>query len=355
MKKRASSKPLDPIELVRELVASPGPPGGEEPVRRVLQSRVSSLGYESTVDAKGNLLVRLPGGDSLAGPRIVVTAHLDELALLATRIDHDGRIDVTPLGGVFPGKWGEQPVEILLPGDPLPGILSFGSMHTASIGSNAHLIRTGGFGWQHAYVFTGLSRRELHSAGVRPGQRVVLARCARIVHEIGDHVASYFLDDRADLAAWLLALESLRDEKLGSEVLFAATTAEEVGGEGAQYLLHRIQPEICLALEIGPSIPESPFFPDEIPTIWVTDSYSTMHSFDGEILADVCRELGFEPHWQILTRGGSDASCAAAKGLTARPVTLGFPVENSHGLEIMHKDAVRELARLTVAWLKKVA
>jgi putative aminopeptidase FrvX len=173
--------------------------------------------------------------------------------------------------------------------------------------------------------------------------------------EIGDHICSYFLDDRADLVAWLLALETIKSEPLETEVIFAATTSEEVGGEGAQYLLHKLQPDICVALEIGPSVPESPFEIDENPTVWVTDTFASMSAIDLDILAEIGETLGQRLHWQPISRGGSDASCSASKGLTARPVTLGFPVENSHGLEIMHRDAPGELARLTVAYLRRVA
>ena len=59
-------------------------------------------------------------------------------------------------------------------------------------------------------------------------------------------------------------------------------------------------------------------------------------------------------HQQYLSRGGSDASCAASKGLTARPVTLGLPVENSHGYEIMHRDAPGEMLRLLLAYLAMI-
>jgi putative aminopeptidase FrvX len=59
-------------------------------------------------------------------------------------------------------------------------------------------------------------------------------------------------------------------------------------------------------------------------------------------------------HGQALTRGGSDASCAASRGLCARPVTLAFGAENSHGFEIMHRDAPGNLARLLVAYLGRL-
>jgi putative aminopeptidase FrvX len=345
---------LDSTQLIRDLVAEPGPPGQEEAIRDLVARHARDLGYETHADAKGNLLVSLSEVAS-ESPRIVVMAHLDEIALMVQQILPDGALRVVPLGGAYPWKWGEQPVEILARGELIPGVLSFGCIHTNSAASVAQQGREGPLQWDQAYVFTGLDGTALAEHGVRPGVRVVLARDVRKVREVGPYLVSYFLDDRADLAVWLMALEALKGVELPGGVLFAATACEEVGGEGALYILHQHRPEICVALEIGPSVPESPFHPDSQPTIWVTDSFSSIKGADIRELEEVCEEVGVEPHWQALSRGGSDASCAAAQGLTARPITLGLPVENSHGLEIMHCKAPDVLCRLLVAYLKRVA
>ena len=183
---------------------------------------------------------------------------------------------------------------------------------------------------------------------------MVLSRDRRLVREFEGFVASYFLDDRADLAAMLLAAELLKQNPPPVNVLFAATVYEEMGGEGARYLMQQMQPDVCIALEIGPSVPESPFVPDSQPTIWVQDGYTTMTAGDIGLLETVTHDIGQEPHWQALSGGGSDATCTAALGLCARPITLGLPVENSHGFEIMHKDAPTELARLLTALLPRL-
>jgi putative aminopeptidase FrvX len=166
------------------------------------------------------------------------------------------------------------------------------------------------------------------------------------------------LDDRADLAALLLTLEALASRPArnggGRGVLFAATAAEEVGGHGALNLLRRFHADIGIALEIGPQAPENPFALDDQPTVWVNDSYSAMQARDIALVADAALQVGLSPHWQALSRGGSDASCAASLGLIARPITLAFAAENSHGCEIMHKNAVVHLAKLTLAVLEQL-
>ena len=347
----------DPVELVRQLTALPAPPGQEQATRDWLVEYLNTQGYTPRVDVKGSVLVDMPGNET--GPTVLVTAHQDEIALMITRIEDDGKIRVAAYGGVYAWKWGEGAVEILTQNGLLPGVLSFGCIHTNDEKSVAEYARHHPLGLDRAYVFTGLSRAELDAQGVRPGLRVVIARSRRALTEFGPYVSGYFLDDRADIAAMLLALEMLQDAAERSalrcgRVTFAATTSEEVGGEGALWILNNQPADICVALEIGPRTPEADFAIDAQPTIWVRDAYAAMNALDGDILTDACNRLDQTPHWQYLSRGGSDASCAASKGLCARPVTLGFPVENSHGCEIMHRDCVTELARLLVEYLKSI-
>src|SRR4051794_25287922 len=124
--------PFDSRQLLEDLVALPGPPGQEGAVRDYVAARAEELGYFSTVDAKGNLLIA--AGSALPeNPSIVVTAHLDEIALMVRAVHADGTLGVSALGGAFPWKWGEGPVEILgRDGDVIPGLLSLGSIHTTS-------------------------------------------------------------------------------------------------------------------------------------------------------------------------------------------------------------------------------
>ncbi len=342
------------LELVRELTQIPGPPGQEQRVREAVAVHAERLGCVHEADARGNLLLTVPGASRLPDtPDIVVMAHSDEIALLVVRVESDGRLVVTNLGGVFPWKWGEGPVQILASAGPLDGVLSFGSIHTADGSSPAAAARERALTWADTRIFTGLSAEELAQNGVRAGTRVVLHPSRRTWTEVGDFVASPFLDDRADLAAMLLALETLPNLD-PARVLFAATAAEEVGGHGALWLLRQRPAAVGIALEIGPCVPESPFALDDQPTVWVNDSYSAMQAADVDLVARAAQSFGQTPHFQALSRGGSDASCAASHGLVARPITLAFAAENSHGCEIMHRNAVPNLATLLCAVLQEV-
>ena len=347
----------DSTELIRELIALVGPPGEEKAVAAWVRQRLIALGYTPIMDPKGNVLVKLegrPGG----GPNVLVTAHMDEIATMITHIEEDGKIRIAAYGGSYPWKWGEGAMDILTRDGTVTGILSFGGIHTNNEKSVAEYARHNPLTWDRAYVFTGMNRAELEAKGVRVGLRVVLSPSRRGLTEFGAFIAGYFLDDRADIAVMLLALEMLKSQPEGEarygQITFAATASEEVGGEGALWIMNQNPPDICIALEIGPKTVDADFPIDAQPTLWVRDAYAAMDAYDGDLLTDCCEDLGQTPHWQYLSRGGSDASCAAAKGLCARPVTLGLPVENSHGYEIMRRAAPNELARLLLQYLKYI-
>lgn len=342
-----------PLEWLKQLVALPGPPGEEGAVRGWIAARLAEIGFDSRCDAKGNLLVDV-SPDEAGGPAILVTAHLDEIALMVTRVEDDGTVKVAATGGAYPWKWGEGPVQIMAPGGPVDAILSFGSIHTNAEESPAEHARRNPLTWDRVWLFTGRSLQQLVDLGVRPGLRVVLGPSRRSVTEFAGCVASHFLDDRADLVAWLLLLMRLRTEPAAGRIVFAATASEEVGGDGALFLLTRLHCDICVALEIAPITPEAQFGVDSNPVAWVRDGYAAMEALDGEILERCAAGAGIAIHWQYLSRGGSDASCAASRGLIARPVTLGMPVENSHGFEIMKSDAPERLAALAHAYLLEV-
>lgn len=335
------------LNLLQELVSIPAPPGQEQELTALVVNRVSEMGHEVSIDPKGNVVVPVgPAGE----PRVVVTAHLDELALMATAIFRDGSLEVTNLGGLQPSKWGETPVEILAT-NPLPGILSFGSVHTEAAESTIVQGRTRPIEWRQTKVFTGRDPEAIQTLGVRPGTRIAMARSRRGLTRVGEFISGYFLDDRADLAAWLLILDELQKQPPKVPMLFAATVSEEVGGHGALYAMQRLRPEFCVALELGPVVPDAPIRLSETPTVWVNDSYAATDPRDLDIFAGI----GLEVQFQALSRGGSDASCAAANGLCARPVTLGIPMENTHGYEIIHRHGIERLAELALAYLATIA
>jgi putative aminopeptidase FrvX len=347
------------LETLAELIRIPAPPGEEQALAAVLRTHLAAHTKNAvvTTDAKGNVLVAASPA-ALTSATTLITAHLDEIALMVTQIRADGTVFVAPLGGAHPWKWGEGPVTLLGQYKHITGILSLGSIHTNHPASTIQRAREGHVPtWSDVFVLTGCTHAELTAAGIRVGTRVVIAESRRTITELNHSlIAAYFLDDRAPLLAWLNAITQTITENLdqNNDWIFLASVAEEVGGEGALYASFSRQFHRVIALEIGPSTTDDPFPITDQPTVWVSDGYSATPITELDRIALAATDSGLTPRFQVLTRGGSDGSIAQAHGYCAAGITLALPTQNSHGYEIIHQNGIANLTKLLLAYLNRL-
>src|SRR6266508_2514299 len=87
--------------LIKNLVEMVGPSGYEQAVREYIRGEIEGLADEIRVDAMGNLIAR-KGKKTNGGLRIMLSAHMDEIGVIATHIDERGFVRFTTIGGVRP-------------------------------------------------------------------------------------------------------------------------------------------------------------------------------------------------------------------------------------------------------------
>ncbi|NPA48678.1 MAG: M42 family metallopeptidase, partial [Thermodesulfobacteria bacterium] len=105
------------FSLLQKLCEASGVPGAEEPVKAVFRESVKDLVDEIREDALGNLLLHKRG----EGPRVLLDAHLDEVAFLVAGFEGPF-LRVLPLGGMEPQTvygqrlivWGKRPLSALV-------------------------------------------------------------------------------------------------------------------------------------------------------------------------------------------------------------------------------------------------
>src|SRR5262245_21324102 len=98
------------LENLRERIAAytalDAPTGFEEPVLRQARTDLAKCCERVEVDVRGNVYGYQPGRDPQA-PRIMVTAHADEIGFMVTSLLPDGFLRFTKLG---------HPTDMVLPG-----------------------------------------------------------------------------------------------------------------------------------------------------------------------------------------------------------------------------------------------
>lgn len=222
------------LETLKTLCSLPGASGREDAVREYLVGRVKPhADYE--VDALGNLLVHKKGAQR-AKKKVMLAAHMDEVALIVTYITEDGYLKFSPVGGIdsrvlfgrgvfvgekkLPGVIGSMPVH-LLEKDDLKKIPDF----------------------EKLYIDIGASNAEEAAQVVRLGD---IAYFDSVFVPFGERrIKAKALDDRAGCAVLLEMIES----DLPYDLDFAFTVQEEVGLRGAGAAAYQLAPDYAIVVE----------------------------------------------------------------------------------------------------------
>jgi putative aminopeptidase FrvX len=207
--------------------------------------------------------------------------------------------------------------------------------------------------WLHVYVFTGRTREQLTAAGVHPGTRVCVGRGKRTLVELGDYIGSYFMDDRAPVAALLQSARTLRErgKRPPSDVYFVFTTNEELGGVGGSYAARTLPGELTLALEVGPTEAEYDTRVGGGPMIAYSDALCVYDKDVADRLMSIAADLDLSPQAAVLGAFESDASHAKATGLVPRAGLLCLPTLSTHGYEVIAREAIQSMTEVVVEFL----
>lgn len=121
-------------DLLKRLVASPSISGYEKNIRNLLMKEIKPYVDEIKVDKIGNLICRKGSGP----PKIMLTAHMDELGLMVKYIDENGFIRFETIGGWDPKVILSQKFKIHGSKGPLVGVVGSKPIHLQEIG-RAHV------------------------------------------------------------------------------------------------------------------------------------------------------------------------------------------------------------------------
>jgi len=233
-------------------------------------------------------------------------------------------------------------------------------MHTTKESSHTHKIMTKEFKgegvapfWEDVLVITRKTPSDLAKAGVHPGTRVVIAKSRRKLCMFQDCVAGYFLDNRASIAVAIETASKIKEQKkdLESDLFIVATCSEEIGAHGACYASRTLPGNITIAIDVGPVAQEYQTVLTPDPIIVYQDAVSIYDKAMSDHLVNIGKKQGLHPQRAIFETYGSDSSISQNRGQSAKSALICFPVENTHGYEITHKDSLERCSDLLFSYL----
>ena len=323
---------LDPTaDLMRRLTEAPGPSAFEEAVRQIYVQEFDELGADIEFDGLGSVHAELPGNGS--GPRVMVTAHLDEVGLMVQHITADGFIRVKNLGGFLGHAFPDQRWTILGRDGPIVAISGLPTVHVTPAGQRTQV-------WSVDQVFLDVgatSREEVEAMGVRPGDGIAPSSPFTVLPN--ERYAAKAWDDRVGIAVMVAAARRIQSEgiDLPSDIVWVATTQEEIGLRGAQAAVDLARPDIGISIEAGVSADYPGMRPTQAqerlgagPGIFLLDSSMIPNKKFRDFFFSVADESGIPLQADVLTGYGEDGA-EIQRYDTGRPaVNMTVPTRYLH-------------------------
>lgn len=334
------------LEETKKILAIDSPTGFTGRAADYVMEEYERLGYSPVKTEKGGILVELGGREKENA--ILLSAHIDTLGGMVAEIKGNGRLRLTPLGGMNPNNGESENCRIITRGGEIyEGTFQ---MSNASIHVNGAYDDT-----KREYDSMEVvidektsSREETEKLGIMVGDIVAFDPRTRVTSS--GYIKSRFLDDKLSVGILLGFAKYIKDENITPvrRIYQHITVYEEVGhgasgsvpegtteilsvdmgcvGDGLQCTEHQVS--ICAKDSAGPYTYDV-----------VTDLVDAARAGSVDFAVDVY------PHY------GSDADAALRAGYDVRHGLIGAGVYASHGYERSHVDGVENTLRLLVGYL----
>ncbi|MGD9694933.1 MAG: M42 family metallopeptidase [Thermoleophilia bacterium] len=331
------------LDLLTELCETPGPSGREERIREVVRRHLEPHADAVSVDPLGNLVARRAGR---GGPRLVISAHLDEIGFMVTHVEDGGFLRLIPLGGFDPKTLTAQRV-VVHGREDLLGVLGTKPVHLMSDEEKRRAPKL-----EDYFADVGLPGDRVREL-VRPGDVVTRERA---MARLGDLVTCKSLDNRAGLYVMIEAFRALGDPEC--EVVAVATVQEEVGLRGARVAAARLRPAVALAIDITLANDLPGARPHERITalgkgaaVKVYDTSVIVPRAVVDHLVGLAEGRGIPHQLEVMVRGGTDTRELALSGDGAPAGCVSIPTRYVHQVvESCHPDDLDACVALVTAF-----
>jgi putative aminopeptidase FrvX len=350
---RAAAAQDRTIVLLQQLTDAAGPPGFEEPIRKVMVDAMKPLAGSLTFDGLGSIIAT----QGAQGPRVMVDAHMDELGGVIRRVTPRGLLTMQMLGGWLDQALVDQRWIIIGSKGAVRAVTGIRDVHVVPADE-----RTRVFSRDTLFLDVGASSEaDVAAMGIGPGDPVVPDAPFTVMNGTGNYLAKAW-DDRVGCGVVIEAMRRLSTLPHSNQIVWTITTQEEVGLRGAEAAAAVVKPAIAIAIEggitgdvFGGRAEETQERLGAGPGIFLYDSSALPNRKLVDLVKRTAREKTL-PLQTDLVQGYGDDSAAIQRSNGGVPtVNLVVPIRYTHAHNgIMNRRDFDQMVELLVALLQKL-
>ena len=334
-------------EKTAELLSIDSPSGYTDKAAEWVKNAFASLGFEARLTEKGGVIADLGGDDAFDA--LLLEAHTDTLGAMVAEVKGNGRLRLTPLGGMNANNAEAENVKIYTrEGKVYEGTLQLVNASVHVNGSYSSTSRT----WDTVEVVLDEnvgSAKDTKALGIETGDIVCFDPRTRRTNS--GYLKSRFLDDKLSVGILLGFAKYLSDRKLvpSRRVYVHVTVYEEVGHGGAASVPAGVTDAI--SVDMG-CVGDGLACTERQVSVCVKDSGGP-YSYDlvGRLI-DAAKAAGADYAADVYPHYGSDVEATLRSGADIRHGLIGAGVYASHGYERSHIDGVFNTLKLLCGFLK---
>lgn len=318
-----------------ELLAIDSPTGFTARAAEWVKNEFESLGFSAEMTNKGGVLVTL-GGEN-AADALFLEAHTDTLGGMVAEIKANGRLRLTPLGGMRAENGECENVRIYTRGGKVyEGTLQICNPSVHVNGDYAEVKRS--FDTTEVVIDEDVCSGDAARAlGIEVGDIVCFEPRTRITKS--GYIKSRFLDDKLSVGILLGFAKYISDNKitLPRRVYVHVTVYEEVGHGGAGSVPAGVTEAI--SVDMG-CVGDGVCCTERQVSVCAKDSGGP-YSYEvvGKLI-EAAKKEGADYAVDVYPHYGSDVEATLGAGNDVRHGLIGSGVYASHGYERSHKDGV---------------
>lgn len=319
------------MDLLRDLTQADSTSGYENAVRKIMETALDELSDDIVYDHTGSIFGKKEG--DMAGPRIMLAGHMDEVGFMVKGINKDGFLRFTPLGGWWDQVLLAQRVTVITEKKNITGVIGSKPPHLLQPEERSNV-----FPMREMYIDVGAhSKEQVEKWGIRVGNPVVPICPFEIMHD-HDTILAKALDNRIGCYMAVEVMRKLKEETHPNVLFAGADVQEEVGLRGAQTAPYAVEPDVAIVLDVGvaedtPGISgadvDQPAL-REGPLITFLDASMIPNIRFRDFVADTAQTHNIPYQIEVMTGGGTDAGKIHLHKQGVPTIVIGVPIRYMH-------------------------